>query len=287
MGFRFRSFCSPSHGALLSGGYGQQQQGGYGQPQGNYNQGGYGQQQGGGYGQSQGGYGQQPQGGYNQAGGYGQSQGGYSQQSNAGGYGQSQGGYGQPQGGYNQAHASHAQNNWYAQYYNQIQQAEMQKLQAWFATVDTDRSGSITATELQRVTFGGYTLGLDNAIKLVKVFDKDRSGTIDFYEYASLHQFITLMQSAFTQADHDRNGALDAREIHTALGKSGFTIGFQPTQLFFAKVAQGGHTINFPQFLRMGADIALLKSKFEWADTDRDGMIHINFGQLLEICADL
>merc|ERR1712137_574517 len=132
-----------------------------GQPQGNYNQGGYGQQQGGGYGQSQGGYSQQSNaGGYGQPqGGYGQAQGNYGQ-SNAGGYGQSQGGYGQPQGGYNQAHASHAQNNWYAQYYNQIQQAEMQKLQAWFATVDTDRSGSITATELQRVTFGGYTLGL-------------------------------------------------------------------------------------------------------------------------------
>jgi len=295
------------------GGYGQQSQGGYGQqPQGGYQpqQGGYGQQSQGGYGQQpQGGYGQQPQGGYGQQsqGGYGQqAQGAYGQQSHGGGYGQqSQGGYGQqPQGNYNQSqggygqqshggynpHASQSQahlNAWYAQYYNQIQQAEMQKLQAWFASVDSDRSGSITATELQRVTFGGYTLGLDNAIKLVKVFDKDRSGTIDFYEYAALHQFITLMQSAFTQADHDRNGALDAREIHTALGKSGFTIGLQPTQLFFAKVSQGGQTINFPQFLRMGADIALLKSKFEWADSDRDGTIHINFGQLLEICADL
>jgi len=37
----------------------------------------------------------------------------------------------------------------------------------------------------------------------------------------------------------------------------------------------------------MGADIALLKSKFEWSDSDRDGVIHVNFTQLLEICADL
>merc|ERR1712125_71737 len=143
------------------------------------------------------------------------------------------------------------------------------------------------AQELQKVTFGGFPLTLDIAIKLVKVFDKDRSGTIDFVEYASMHQFITLMQKSFTQADRDRNGSLDAHEIHAALQSSGFTIGFGPTQLFFNKVSCGSRAINFPQFLQMGADIALLKSKFEWSDSDRDGVIHVNFTQLLEICADL
>jgi Ca2+-binding EF-hand superfamily protein len=78
----------------------------------------------------------------------------------------------------NQAANQAAQNAWYATYYNQIAQSELQKLQAWFASVDADRSGSITAYELQKVTFGGFPLGLDNSIKLVKVFDKDRSGTI-------------------------------------------------------------------------------------------------------------
>lgn len=112
----------------------------------------------------------------------------------------------------------------------------------WFRSVDRDNSGSITAHELQMVTFGGFPLGMDIAIKLVKVFDKDRSGTIgeslkhspawlppmavscprqhvsvlscvalcqthtltvvlDFFEYASMHKFITLMQQAFTQGD--------------------------------------------------------------------------------------
>merc|ERR1712232_311311 len=70
------------------------------------------------------------------------------------------------------------------------------------------------------------TISMAIAIKLVKVFDKDRSGTIDFIEYASMHQFITLMQKSFTQADRDRNGSLDAHEIHAALQSSGFTIGF-------------------------------------------------------------
>merc|ERR1712137_1070474 len=88
----------------------------------------------------------------------------------------------QSQWGAQQANAQ-AQNAWYAQYYNQIQQAEMNKLRAWFASVDSDRSGSISHVELARLTFGGFPLGLDIAIKLVKVFDRDRSGTIEFYEY--------------------------------------------------------------------------------------------------------
>jgi len=287
------------------GGYGQQP--GYGQP---------GQQPG--YGQpgQQPGYGrpgQQP--GYGQPGqqpGYGQpgQQPGYGHQGGqpvANPYSQSSGGgFGQPQTHINSykptttnpysqgntqqsfAHQSQAaQNAWYAHYYKQIQQAELQKLQAWFTSVDTDRSGSITAQELQRLTFGGFPLGMEVAIKLVKVFDKDRSGTIEFYEYASMHQFITLMQRAFTNADRDRSGTLDAREIHQALQSSGFTIGMGPTQLFFARVARGANSIRFPQFLQLGADIALLKSKFEWADTSKRGIININFTQLLEICADL
>jgi len=272
----------------------------YGQQQGGYGQQGhnpYGQQQQQGYGQQPGYGGQQP--GHNPYGtqqqAYGTQQqahnpyGGAQQSHNPYGGGAAAGGYHPPAGGQNQfaTQSQAAHNAWYAQYYNQIQQAELQKLQAWFASVDTDRSGSITAHELQKVTFGGFPLGLDIALKLVKVFDKDRSGTIDFFEYASMHQFITLMQRSFTNADRDRSGTLDYREIHTALQSSGFTIGLAPTQLFFNKVSRGSAHINFPQFLQLGADIALLRSKFEWSDTDKDGVIHVNFSQLLEICADL
>lgn len=67
-----------------------------------------------------------------------------------------------------------------------LQQREIQELQMWFRSVDRDNSGSITAHELQMVTFGGFPLGMDIAIKLVKVFDKDRSGTIGEYPFAAL-----------------------------------------------------------------------------------------------------
>lgn len=54
----------------------------------------------------------------------------------------------------------------------------LQELFNWFRSVDRDNSGSISANELQMLTFGGHALGLETSAKLVKVFDKNRSGHI-------------------------------------------------------------------------------------------------------------
>jgi peflin len=64
-----------------------------------------------------------------------------------------------------------------------------------------DRSGSITAAELQHLAFNSRPIGFNIAHKLVAVFDKDRSGSIDFMEYATLHSFLSSMQQAFAAAD--------------------------------------------------------------------------------------
>jgi Ca2+-binding EF-hand superfamily protein len=49
---------------------------------------------------------------------------------------------------------------------------ERQEAQAWFAAIDRDRSGSITANEIAACTFANTPLGWDTASKLVRVFDK-------------------------------------------------------------------------------------------------------------------
>mmetsp|Transcript_16269 Transcript_16269/g.24262 ORF Transcript_16269/g.24262 Transcript_16269/m.24262 type:complete len:235 (+) Transcript_16269:52-756(+) len=178
-------------------------------------------------------------------------------------------------------------NHWYGQYYKQMQHNELAELRKWFMSVDINRDGSITAVELQNLAFGGRPLGFDTALKLVKVFDKDFSGTIDFYEYATLHKFIQSMQKAFAVADSDRNGTLDAREIHGALRASGFMLSFQAVNAMHRKYNKRGYGVSFPDFLSMAADIALLRSKFEWMDKQRQGYVTINLDQLIEMTADL
>jgi Ca2+-binding EF-hand superfamily protein len=88
-------------------------------------------------------------------------------------------------------------NHWYGALYNQMSHAELSELRKWFMAVDRDRSGGISAYELQNLAFGGKPLGFPTAAKLVKVFDKDGSLNVEFHEYAVLHKFISNMQSTY------------------------------------------------------------------------------------------
>jgi len=222
---------------------------------------------------------QQPQGGY------GQQQGGYGQQ-------QQQGGYGQPQGGATSSYGQANQQNlgWGAQYYNSINQQQMGNLQGMFQNADRDRSGKISTMELSQMPFFDRTIGLPNAKTLMKVFDKDNSGQIDFFEFATLHSFLSSMMNAFQQADTDRSGSLDAREIWSAVSGAGFQVGLGTIQEICAGFPMNGPPgekkssgINVEQFISICSRLAAIRSIFEWNDRGRTGRVTFSYEQLAQI----
>jgi len=163
----------------------------------------------------------------------------------------------------------------------------MLEISSWFNAIDKNRNTFITATEIQSCTFGGTPLGFDVAQKLVRVFDKDRSGRIDFYEYAAMHKFLAVMQQAFFAGDIKRNGKLDSREIHIALGVGQMTISYPAVESLYTYFNKDGYGCSFPDFLRMCTHIARAKSVFEWEDTNRTGTIAINFEKFLQMTGGL
>jgi len=153
--------------------------------------------------------------------------------------------------------------------------------------MDRDNSGSISANELANVAVGGSVLGIDNGMKLIRVFDVDGNGTIDFNEYASLHKFLLSMQQTFKMGDKDGNGRLDAREIHEAILKGGFTnVSFKAAQGLYNKYNRSGMGLNMAEFISIVAHIALARSVLERLDYDRDGRITVNIDQMYEISAN-
>jgi len=160
---------------------------------------------------------------------------------------------------------------------------ELYELQAWFNSVDRDRSGSISAMELAQVTFNGAPLGLPVANKMIQVFDRDRSNNIAFYEYAALHKFMMVLQNAFFAGDRDRSGRLDSREIHVALGVAGFQLSLNTVQALTRKYDTTGYGITFPDFLMVCATVAQARSLFEAKDTRRTGQLSFSLDQLLEL----
>jgi Ca2+-binding EF-hand superfamily protein len=256
--------------------------------------GGYPPQQGG-YPPQQGGYppqqGAAPGGYPPQQGGYPPQQGGYPPQQ--GGYPPQQGGYPPQQGGAPGGAGMQSYGSQY--YYNQIPPNELQQLQAWFAAVDKDKSGEITASELQQMNFNGTKFSAETANMLVKVFDKDKSGQISFNEYAALHKFITSMQGAYQMYDRDRSGSIDLNEVTQAVQQGGFYLNPQTLQIVYNRFLRSPTLnpqgrlkgLNLELFLQLCAFLGALRSGFSQYDYNRSGWIQINLDQLVLIASGI
>ncbi|KAF7293130.1 EF-hand [Mycena kentingensis (nom. inval.)] len=100
------------------------------------------------------------------------------------------------------------------------------QLWGWFCDVDSDKSGHISAQELDRALVNGdwTRFDLDTVKLLMSIFDTDRSGTIGFNEFAGLWKYIKDWQNVFRHFDRDRSGSIDGNELRDALSQFGFNL---------------------------------------------------------------
>ncbi|KAG1716472.1 hypothetical protein ID866_676 [Astraeus odoratus] len=158
------------------------------------------------------------------------------------------------------------------------------QLWAWFAAVDDDRSGAITAPELERALINGdwAPFDLDTVKLLMSLFDVDRNGTIGFNED---------WQNVFRHFDRDRSGTIDANELRSALGQFGYNLSPHLLSLvqkkYDVKASTAGYRggpppgISFDRFVRACVVIKQLTESFQRLDVDRDGWIQIDYDQFM------
>jgi len=177
--------------------------------------------------------------------------------------------------------------DWYSHYAHQLSQQDLQQCQQWFGLVDKDRSGNIQAAELAQIQFNNQPIGINVAAKLIKVFDKDGSGSIEFKEYCILHKFMLHMQNAFFQADKDRSGSIDSQEIWTAINAAGFQVSLQTIQAIVNKFDPTKRGLPFSSFLYLCAHLAHIRSIYDWNDQQRRGYITLTYDALCHIGTDI
>jgi len=179
-------------------------------------------------------------------------------------------------------------NGWLAFYFNQARPEEIPGLFQYFNNVDQDRSGAISAQELANIKFESRPIGIQTASKLVAVFDQQRTGSINFSQYLTMHKFIEHMRKAFTIADNDRSGRIESKEIFTALQQSSFQFITFPTiqelMKTFDKTRSG---LDWSEFLLLCGHIAHCRSVFEWNDRDKTGYVRFTIDELTQISAYL
>jgi len=166
----------------------------------------------------------------------------------------------------------------------------MMELQAWFTSVDRDKSGSVSARELMTMRWPGnktFTLGTCEA--LVKVFDVDRSGEMNFQEFAQLFGFVLSTQQAFAAFDRDNSGRLDYNEVTQALGHMGYRFS-QPTidnvmKKFGKKTWNKGQQLGIDEWILLCSFLGTMRTTFDMMDRQRSGTIALNLEQLVSLAS--
>ncbi|KAF3427440.1 hypothetical protein E2986_06510 [Frieseomelitta varia] len=160
------------------------------------------------------------------------------------------------------------------------------EVQQWFVAVDRDGSGRITATELKAALANGQggTFS-DTACRLmIGMFDKEKSGTIDLYEFQALYNYINSWLGVFRGFDHDNSGSIQENELSAALTRMGYRLSPEFISFLIKKSDPNGHSyITIDQFIVLCVQIQRFTDAFRVRDTEQTGVISIGFEDFLGV----
>lgn len=120
---------------------------------------------------------------------------------------------------------------------------------------------------------------------MIRMFDTDRSGTINFDEFCGLWGFLAKWRTLFDRFDLDRSGSINFTEFSSALEQFGYRLSAQFVQLLFSTFARNvggrgddkGRTmgLSFDLFVQACISLKRMTDVFRKYDEDRDGVITI------------
>lgn len=146
--------------------------------------------------------------------------------------------------------------------------------------MDRDRSGQITADELQQALLNGNwsQFNCETCRLMIGIFDRDQSGTIDFREFQQLWLYINQWKGAFDRYDQDRSGAIEGHELHRAFAEMGFNVSANFVGLVlkrFDRLAR--RSLRLDSFIQCCVMLRALTDAFRMRDTNQNGNITINY----------
>ncbi|KAL1450911.1 hypothetical protein WDU94_003222 [Cyamophila willieti] len=159
-----------------------------------------------------------------------------------------------------------------------------------FQGVDKDRSGFISADELQlALSNGTWTPFNPETVRLmIGMFDKHNRGSITFEDFGALWKYVTDWQNCFRSFDRDNSGNIDKGELTQALTTFGYCLSERMIGMLLRKFDRFGRgTILFDDFIQCCITLQTLTSAFRSHDTDLDGVITIHYEQFLEMVFSL
>jgi len=149
----------------------------------------------------------------------------------------------------------------------------------WFQAVDTDKSGHITASELQRALVNGnWSHFSEEACRMmIEMYDANNSGSIDMGEFQALFQCINKWKGIFETYDQDRSGRIEESELTKALSQMGYR--FSPTfvQNILSKYDSKHKRMTLDNFIVCCVQIKRLTDSFRVRDREMKGVATLQY----------
>lgn len=160
-------------------------------------------------------------------------------------------------------------------------------LQALFNGVDRNRNGRLSESELSSALVNGdYSkFDRDTVRLMIKMFDRDGDGAIDFEEFGNLWRYLRAWRKIFDKFDLNKNGMISFDEYCRATGRFGYSLSVPCMQYMYDTYTHldryGHRTMSFDLFVQSFIHLKRTTDSFKKFDTDRDGYITLGFEQYL------
>lgn len=112
---------------------------------------------------------------------------------------------------------------------------------------------------------------------MIRMFDVDRSGTIDFEEFCGLWGFLMEWRRLYDRFDVDKSGSISFDEFSDALVAFGYKLSPSYVKLLFNTYdVRGRGTLSFDLFVQACISLKRMTDVFKKYDSDRDGYITLS-----------
>lgn len=153
-----------------------------------------------------------------------------------------------------------------------------------FMAVDIDRSGQLTQIELSSALKNDEYTSFDpeTVRMMIKMFDNNGNGTIDYEEFCGLWSFLAAWRTLFQRFDEDRSGFISYAEYSNALTAFGYSLSSEfVTMMYRIYDRRKDERMTFDLFVQSCIQLKRMTDVFKKYDNDRDGFITLGFEEFL------
>ncbi|XP_072960031.1 uncharacterized protein [Typha angustifolia] len=160
-------------------------------------------------------------------------------------------------------------------------------LREWFDRVDSNHTGNVTAPQLQSaLAVGNLNFTLSIVQQMIRMYDFDRNGTMNFEEFVALNKFLLKVQNVFSALERGR-GFLQPDDVYEALIKLGFSLdspAFYTVCESFDKNRMG--MVRLDEFISLCIFVQSARNLFNSFDTSKEGRVTLDFNQFVYCTAN-